>query len=273
MKKFCPLVKIVILFFVFIFTLPLFHSPALTQEFDFNRAFNDYVYNYNLYRSTHLDYITAKSEYQSYNTLTSKTKALEATRKMLQQRAKAFETYLTSLRTKLKEETGVSTYKQSLYFLKLDDEITWQKQHQSFLTTPSTIEDLIKESRKLENRYPSTSVINYQALGVVLEGKEIYLREEVEELIDLVEKKINEIKASGEDTQIMERWLIEAKQKIVLSQQKQAEAETILSSMEPKDTGKAKNYDQARHLFSESNQYLKEAVSFLKEIIREVKRA
>lgn len=273
MKKFCPLVKIVILFFVFIFTLPLFHSPALTQEFVFNRAFNDYVYNYNLYRSTHLGYITAKSEYQSYNTLTSKTKALEATRKMLLQRAKAFETYLTSLRMKLKEETGVSTYKQSLYFLKLDDEVTWLKQHQSFLTTPSTIEDLIKESRKLENRYPSTSVINYQALGVVLEGKEIYLREEVEELIDLVEKKINEIKASGEDTQIMERWLIEAKQKIVLSQQKQAEAETILSSMEPKDTGKAKDYDQARHLLTESNQYLKEAVSFLKEIIREVKRA
>lgn len=266
MKKILP---------AFLLILLIFCSFNLVnaQEFDFSRAFNDYIYNYNLYRSTHLDYVTAKSEYQTYGTLTSKTEALEATRKMLLQRAKAFETYLTAIRMKLKEETGVSTYKQSLYFLKLDDEVTWLKQHQSFLTTPSTIEDLLEESRKLENRYPNTSVINYQALGVILEGKENYLRGEVEVLIDLVDSKINEIKASGEDTQIMERWLIEAKQKIVLSQQKQAEADTLLSSMEPKDTGKAKDYDQARHLFAESNQYLKEAVSFLKEIIREVKRA
>ena len=266
MKKILP---------VFLLSLSFFFSLHLVkaQDFDFDRAFNDYVYNYNLYRSTHLDYVTTKSEYQTYGTLTSKTKALEATRKMLLQRAKAFETYLTALRMKLKEETGVNTYKQSLYFLKLDDEVTWLKQHQSLLTTPSTIEDLLEESRKLENRYPHTSVINYQALGVILEGKENTLRSETEELIDLVESKINEIKASGEDTQIMERWLIEAKQKVVLSQQKQTEAETLLSSMEPKNTSKAKDYDQARHLLTESNQYLKEAISFLKEIIREVKRA
>ena len=260
---------------LFLFTLLLFYSFTLVnaQEFDFNRAFNDYIYNYNLYRSTHLDYVTKKSEYQTYDTLTSKTQALEAARKMLLQRDKALETYFTTLRMKLKEETGIESYKQNLYFLKLDDEVTWLKNHQSLLSSPSTIEDLIKESRRLETRFPNIQIINYQTLGVVLEGKEIYLKDEVQELIDLVEKKIIEIRESGEDTQILERWLIEAKQKKTLSEQKQAEAIGILSTMEPRDTDKSKKYDQTRHLMGESNQYLKEAISFLKEIIREVKRA
>jgi hypothetical protein len=267
--------KLLALLFLSLITYHLSLQTSFSQEgtFDYNRAFNDYVYNYNLYRSTHLDYITKKSEYQTYGTLTSETEALEATREMLLQRDKAFEAYLTALRMKILEETGVSTYKQNLYFVKLDDEVTWLKNHQSFLTTPSTIEDLIKESRKLENRYPSVQVVNYQALGVVLEGKESRLRVEVGELIDLVDKKVKEIRDSGEDTQILERWLIEAKQKVTFSEQKQAEAIAILTAIEPRDTGKAKKYDTTRHLMEESNQYLKETISFIKEIMREIKRA
>jgi hypothetical protein len=257
---------------LFLFTLLLFYSPALAQDFDYNRAFNDYIYNYNLYRSTHLEYVTKKSGYQTYGTLTSQTEALEATRKMLLQRDKAFETYLTAIRMKLKEETGVESYKQNLYFLKLDDEVAWLKNHQSLLSSPSTIEDLIKESSRLETRFPDVQIINYQALGVILEGKEIGLREEIKQLIYLTEKKIVEIRDSGEETQVLERWLLEAKQKVVLSEQKQAEATTLLSGIKPRDTDKLTKYDQARRLFEESNQYLKEAISFLKEIIREVKR-
>ncbi len=256
----------------FAYLLSLQTSFSQEGTFDYNRAFNDYIYNYNLYRSTHLDYVTKKSGYQTYGTLTSKTQALEVTRKMLLQRDMALETYFTALRMKLKEETGIESYKQNLYFLKLDDEVTWLKNHQSLLSSPSTIEDLIKESRRLETRFPNAQVINYQALGVVLEGKEISLRGEIQPVIDLAEKKIVEIRDSGEDTQVLERWLLEAKQKVVLSEQKQAEAVAMLSAIEPRDTDKSTKYDQSRHLLEESNQYLKEAISFLKEIIREVKR-
>jgi len=251
------------------FAIPL---QAIAQDFDFNRAFNDYVYNYNLYRSAHLEYITAKSEYQTYNTLTSQTKALEATRKLLQQRDEALKTYLTALRMKLKEETGIIGYKQNLYFVKLDDEVAWTTEHQSLLTSPSTIEDLLEESEKMENRYPTTAVISYQTLGTILEGKENTLRDEVNNLVKLTEEKINEIRANNEDTATLERWLIEAKQKITLSEQKQTQALAVINSIEAKDKDKSEKYDQAKLLFEESNQYLKEAISFLKEIMREVKR-
>jgi len=264
-----------ICFLVIFFSIAILlncYIATFAQDFDFNRSFNDYIYNYNLYRSAHLEYITAKSEFQTYNTLTSQTKALEATRKLLQQRDEALKTYLTALRMKLKEETGITSYKQNLYFVKLDDEVAWISQHQSLLTSPSTIEDLLEQSEKMENRYPTTTVISYQTLGTILEGKENSLRDKVNNLVKLTEEKINEIRANNEDTTIVERWLIEAKQKMTLSEQKQSQAIAVINTIEAKDSDKAEKYDQAKLLFEESNQYLKEAISFLKEIIREVKR-
>ncbi len=267
-----PVIFIPIIFTSFVIISLLSYSVVFSQDFDYNRAFDDYVYNYNLYRSNHLDYISTKSEYQTYGTLTAKTQALEAMRALLKQRDEVIKTYLTALRMKLKEETGVETYRQNLYFVKLDDEITWLKENQSFVSTPSTIEDLNDLSEKLENRFPYTLVIAYQTLGTINEGKLNRLREKVNQEITATEEKIEEIRSYGEEEPTIERWLIEAKQKVVLSNEKQREAMAIINSLEPSSRDKASKYDQARHLFEESNQYLKESVSYLKEIIREIKR-
>lgn len=252
---------------------PFLHPPSHAQSFDYERAYNDYVYNYNLYRSAHLDYVAAKSEYHTYGTLTAKTKAIQATRKLLHQRAEALKTYLTALRMKLHEETGITSYKQNLYFIKLDDEVAWLTQHQSNLTTPSTIEDLLDESKKLEGRYPQIQVISYQTLETILEGRENSLRDETNQLIEATDQKIEEIRSSGEDTTTLERWSIEAQQKVNLSEEKQSQATYTLGSIDSRYSEIANRYNKARQLLEESNQYLKEAVTFLKEIIREIKRA
>ena len=248
-------------------------KSSLSQDFDYSRAYNDYVYNYNLYRSAHLDYVAAKTEYHTYGTLTAKTKAIQTTRKLLHQRAEALKTYLTALRMKLHEETGITSYKQNLYFIKLDDEVAWLSQHQSNLTTPSTVEDLLAESKRLEDRYPQILIISYQTLGAVLEGRQDFLRDDVNQLIETTGQKIEEIRNSGEDTTTLERWLIEAKQKVTLSEEKQSQAVNVLGAIDPWSREMSNSFNQARHLLEESNQYLKEGVTFLKEIIREIKRA
>ncbi|MFZ5366344.1 MAG: hypothetical protein ACOZBZ_03535 [Patescibacteria group bacterium] len=247
------------------------YIATYAQDFDFNRAFQDYTYNYNLYRSAHLEYISAKSEYLTYKTLTAQTKALEKTKNMLLNRAETLKTYLTALRMKLKETTGILNYQQNIYYLKLDNEVSWLATHKNSLPSAGTLEDLVKISQEAENRYPSIEILAYQTLGQVLLGKENSLREKINEQISKTQDKINQIKETGEDTTILERWLIQAKEKIKRSEEKEKEGQDLLSGLKPTDTSKQESWNKAQKAFEEENQYLKEAVSFLKEIIREIK--
>src|SRR4030042_6530513 len=92
MKK---ILTICIFLFSFLFLVP---SPAIkaqdNQEFNFDRAYQDYLFTYNQYRQAHNEYVTAREQYLNYKTLTSKTLALEQTLKMLQERDNTIRTYL-----------------------------------------------------------------------------------------------------------------------------------------------------------------------------------
>ena len=224
--------------FLLTFLLLLLPFTVNAQDFDFNRAFQDYLYNYNLYRSSHLEYVSAKSEYLTYKTLTAQTKALEATKKMLLARAETLKTYLTALRLKLKETTGILNYQQNMYYLKLDNEVTWIGTHKNSLPSAGTLEDLVKISQEAEKRYPTMEILAYQTLGTVMTGKEITLRDKINEQISKTEGKINQIKETGEDTTTLERWLIQAKEKIKRSEEKEKEAQNLLSGIKTTDKNK-----------------------------------
>jgi len=256
-----------------LFTLLLFYSFTLThaQTFDYNRAYQDYLYSFNLYRTSHTNYVTAKSEYLAYKTLTSETRAIEATRETLKTRSEALRTYLTALRMKLAETTGILDYQQNLQYLKLDNETAWLDSHQDSLSSPGSLGDLTKQSSQLEKRYPNTELLAYQTLGTILSGKENSLREKVSAQIDAAGEQLTKMKEEGENVDTFERWVLEARKKVTLSEEKQTEAEKIISSIKDSDNEKRKKFNQAQFTYEEANQYLKEAVSFLSEIIRGIK--
>jgi len=259
-----------------IFTLLLFYSFTLVnaQEFDFNRAYQDYLYTYGQYHTAHKDYLAARSAWLTYKTLTAKTEAMTETLKMLQLRDEAVRTYLTALRLKLAETTGISNYEQTVLYLKLDNEISWYLNHRDTLPSAGTLEDLVKSSSEAEKQYGKTEVLAYQTLGTILAGKEEALRDRLKEEIGKLNDKIAEIRQRGDkETATLERWILEAENKLTRSQEKQFEAQQKLAKLKVGDRNKQKKYNEARSLFRESHQYLKEAHSYLKELIREVKRA
>lgn len=253
---------------------PILISPIFAQEFDFPRAYQDYLYTYNQYRPAHQNYIAARSAYLTYKTLTAKTEAMSKTLKMLQLRDEAIRTYLTALRLKLAETTGISNYEQTVLYLKLDSEVNWYFKHRDALPSAGTLEDLVKSSAEAEDQFKKTEVLAYQALGTILSGKEEALRDRIREEIRKINDKLAEIRQRGDkDTAVLERWTLEAENKLTRSQEKQYEAQQKLAKLKPTDRDKQKKYNEARSLFRESHQYLKEANSYLKELVREVKRA
>lgn len=264
---------IIVTFILLLFYSSIFiNAQEISPVFNFNRAYQDYLYTYNQYRDAHNEYVSAKEQYLTYKTLTAKTLALEQTLNMLQKRDETIRTYLTALRMKMAETTGISNYKQNTLYLKLDADVAWYEEHQNKLPSAATLEDLVKSSKEAEDRHGKTQVLAYQALGIILEGKENNLRSQVDQQVQVIKDKISQIRKKGDkNTTTAERWLLEAENKITRAQEKLDEAMKILDSMKPTDRDKAGDYNQAQKLFEESHLYLKEGNSYLKELIREIK--
>lgn len=245
--------------------------PCYAQESDFNRAYQDYLYTYNQYRESHNQYITAVNQYLTYKTLTAKNKALIATREMLKARSEVLGTYLAALKLNLKETTELIGYQANVLYLKLDNEVGWLSGHHNSLSSPATIEDLLKVSEEFEKRYPQTEVIIHRTIGEIINHKENDLYKRTRQLILETEEKILEIKRKeGEKALVWERWLLEAKNKTVRSLEKSKQARKILSTLKPGEKI-SQNFHQAQFALKESNQYLEEAVFYLKEIIQKIK--
>lgn len=244
------------------------------EEFNFSRAYSDYIYNYNLYRQNHTDYLVAKEAFLKYNTLTSKTEALEKTRTMLKNQDEVIKTYLTALRMKLAETSGISNYEQNVLYLKLDSEVVWFTKHQQDLNSAGTLEDLTDSANEGQQQYQKTEVLIYQTLGAILASKEMALREKISQKIKSLKEKTGEIRLNGDkNTAVAERWLLEAENRLTRSQEKQFAAQQILSKIKDRDKNKMTSYNQAQFMMEESHQYLKEANGYLKEVLKEIKSA
>ena len=267
MKKYLPVFLSLLLFL-------LLASQLNAQEFNFNKAYDDYLYNYNQYRQANTEYISAKQAHSSYQTLTSKEKAMEKTSNLLKNEDEVIKTYLTALRLKLAETTGISNYEQNVIYLKLDNEVIWYQNHQSKLSSAGSLEDLVKSGEEMKQRYQETQILAYQTLGAILAGKQNYQRQQINQQIQLLKEKIGVIRQTGDkQTATVERWLLEAENRLTRSQEKEFEAQQLLTKMKNSDRDKNKIYNQAQSQIEESHQYLKEANRYLREIIREVKSA
>jgi len=262
--------------FLFLFLIFIFPFYTFAQEFNFNRAFSDYLYNLNLYRQAYQEYIPARESYLRYKTLNSKTTALEKTLKMVQLRDETMRTYLIAIKMKMAEISGISPSEQGLFNLKLDNEANWYLAHKEELSSAGTLEDLIDLAHKAEERYyQETEVLMYQALHKILLGKETTLKEKIISQIEAIRERLKEIKANGDkDVFLPERWLLETENRLLRFEEKIFSSKEAINRIgEPTLKDKAQIYKEAQLNLEEAHQYLKEANRYLKEVIREVKTA
>ena len=200
--------------------------------------------------------------------------ALEKTRQMLKNQDEVVKTYLTALRLKLAETSGISDYEQNVLYLKLDSEVSWFAKHQEKVNSAGSLDDLVESASDGQKEYQETEILIYETLGAILASKETGLREEINQKIRELKDKVGEIRLKGDkNTALAERWLLEAENRLTRSQEKQFAAQQILSKIKASDSNKAEDYNQAQFAFEESHQYLKDANSYLKEVLREIKSA
>lgn len=248
-------------------------NPTAAPAFDYSRAYSDYIFNMDLYNQAHNAYTLAVAQYTQSQTLESKENARVSTYKMLTKRDEAVKTYLTAVRMKLFENSGMSNTEKQGFLTRIDAEVGWWTSHETRIPSAGTLEDLSADSQDAKSHYNSITVpLVYQSLIAGVGGSLDSIRSQQSSEVSALNSKISEIRANNDkDTSGIERSLLDIQNKISRAQGKESEARSVINAIKATDTSKEGDYSDAQSLMQDAYSYLKDANQNLTEIIRQIK--
>lgn len=230
---------------------------------DFEQAYQDYLYQYDQYRTSLTNFLMAKNRYLTYKTLVSQSEALTATKNLLETRDMVISTYLKMLIEKNPQES---------FNKLLGDDISFFSDHETKIPEVGSLEDAVGISKLVEEHYPRTEVLARQVIASLLLSKVRAFEERLSTLETGFEEKINFLKTQGKDVATLERWLLATYNKRLLARDKLDEAFYLANKLTPKkSTQISEEFGKIQVTIFEANQYLKEAAAYLKEIKEELK--
>lgn len=238
------------------------------------RAYQDYLYQFDLYRQKYRDFTIAKNEYEKFGSLTSQTTALTNTSAMLTQRDQLLRAYLLLLSEKLNEDRGLGNTQKSSYRTLINNEIGFLNQHSSLVPSASSLADANVISRKLEDHYVVLQgSIRQTIIGVSL-GQLAALAQQFDTALSEVKTLVttNRDSFSPQKQATIDRWLLQIQNVRSIYQQK-------IDSIAGKNTQpKGGNIDSLDYLFGElkqelgqAKQYLADGNGFIGELIEAIR--
>jgi len=269
--------KLLLAIFLFFVSFVLVPENVHAQEeapFDYLRAYQDYVFTVDVYNGAHSEYLLAKAQYEQAGTLVAQTRAREATVKMLVARDDVVITYMTAVRMKVIEAQGVSDITKNGLYSRIDAETNWFKDHKGRISSAGSLADLEEDSTEAADRFMLTEQVAYEALASVPIGTLSTLRAETNSILSAIRAKITQVGAEGKNMAVAERWAFEVENKITRSLDKEIEAQGKVPELsgERRNSGADRRqiFDGIIFKLEESRQFLRDALGFMKEIMREI---
>jgi hypothetical protein len=261
-----------LLLLIFIFNLLIIVPPA---KADFNSLNQEYTQNLSDNNAALNDYKIAKNTYETYYTLSALTQVLEKSKTYMQTRDNLIIKHFNLLNAKLDMTEMSAEQKDSLKGIS-DSEITFFENHLTLIQSISTINDINTISGKAESEIKNANIKSKQILGNILVGKVNSLLIPYATLMQDTEKEIGDLKSRNLKPQTtidkLERWLVEVKNKKILTENNIAQNLSDLSNL-GKNSGQDidKQFDVIRINIIQSQLYLKEGTNFISEILDEIK--
>ncbi|OHD25944.1 MAG: hypothetical protein A2Y38_05705 [Spirochaetes bacterium GWB1_59_5] len=247
---------------------------ALPVKASSQQAYQDYLYQLDVYRQTHTDFQVAKNEYEKFQSLTSESTALAKTITMLGARDMLLKSYLFLLNEKLNEDRGLSQTEKQLYQTVIGSEVKFLAEHAGRIPSIGSLEDATVVSRELESHY----IVLHASLrrtiaGLVLGNLAIQSRQ-FDSIVASAKALVGANRgAFALDKQaIMDRWMLQIDNKRSLYQQKI----NAITSANTKLTGNSlddidRNFTKILKDAGEAKQYLIEGTSYMGELITALK--
>jgi hypothetical protein len=274
-KKFCIAFGLILLVVLGIVESKVY-SQGPTQ---YDKFYQEYSLKVEEYRRNREEYILARSQYLKFKTLTSQNTAKEKTIIFLQARDEVLVSYIKTVIERIKEVQGIPDATRDAIITRLNDEATWFSDHKERVTGAGSLEDLVSDSDEAKKRHEDIEPLLYEALAVLSSGKVNRYRERLDDTFISVKGKVNEIREEVKPEyqfetrklEVIDRWIFDTEGRITRSQEKLLEADGLTSEFPTSKSRGITNYDGVLTVLGESQQYLKEASLFIREILREIK--
>ncbi|CAN5336418.1 hypothetical protein BH10PAT1_BH10PAT1_0620 [soil metagenome] len=242
---------------------------------DYATSYQSYIDTTGNYQSAYNGYLTARASYFASGNLDSEDKARAATLKMLQSRNNVVVSYLNAVNAKVQATLGLDDGDKSSLQNQINTENSWYTAHTTKLNSAGSLQDLVSDSDEAKSQFQnSTQITIYQNLIAMGVANNSYIRGEIVNEINTLQLKIDEIKSNQDkDTSVVERSLVDVKNKISRSQDKDNLAKNLVGSIKPQNSQGNNDFTDAQSYLADSNSYLKEANQGLLQIIIELKSA
>lgn len=253
--------------FLVLLGLPVLLTPVRASS---QQAYQDYLYQFDLYRQTNTDFQVAKNEYLKFKSLTSQATALDKTKLMLSQRDELLRAYLFLLNEKLNEDRGLAATEKQLYQSLITNEVTFLNAHKDRMASIGSLEDTVTVSRELESHYMILYASMRQTIIGIIVGTLSVQAQRFDTTNNAAQAVVNSSRGAftPQKQATMDRWLLQIANKRSLYQQKIESIRTASNQL------KGNYQDEIDRTFqtmqkdaSEAKQYLIEATSNLGELV------
>lgn len=260
--------------FSFILSLLLICNFRLRAHADFASQKTEFTQKLEEYNSSYSDFQIAKNSYETYQTLSSLTQALDKSKIYLAKRDELIIKHFQLLVAKINETDFKDENSKVSLIQKATDEISFFESHVNLIPAIATINDVTTSAGNAEGEIPLSNIRSKQILGEILIEKVRLIILDYDANTKNLAQQISEIKSKSEKpktiTDKWERWLVEINNKRVLSENNLTEASNELSILK-KDEDFGKKFDKIRINIVQGNLYLKEGTNFMEEILEEMK--
>jgi len=282
MRRFLLLITTLFIVFSLGFRVatPIYSQEEVSEEY--KAMFAEYVKVIDTYNKSRELFVLKRSQYMSFKTLKSETEAYEATLAMLKARDDLYIMYIRVLTVRLNDAVGVSQERKDAIKVRLGNEVVWYEDHKNSLPSAGTLEDLVQDSNNARAHRQIADALFFETLVYISDGRVSDFNKRTQTALSDIKTKVSQIKAetrpeyvfNNDKLALIDRWIFESENRIVRSELKWQEAQADTSDLvkEGNYDSMLSTYNQIISEYSESQLYLKEANSYLGEVIVEMKR-
>ena len=252
---------------VILFSLCLFLYPP-TVSATSQQAYQDYQYQFSVYRQRLSDYQVALNQYKQFKSLASQQDVLEKVKLHIAQRGNVAKTYFLFLNEKITENPGMLASEKQTYRAILTNQIAFIDQHLVLAPSIASLDDAQDVSEKFETNYEIMQSAYRQIISALELGYLNYFSKQFDDAATHAQALISASRtdSSPQKQGILDRWLLALSNKHSLFQQT---ANNIRATI-PKITGDVQQqeriFQQLQGTVNAARQDLVESAAYLKEL-------
>ena len=266
MKKTALIITLILAFLVF-------PGTSFAQNLTSERAYEDYQYNLTIYKNANSDFVNARNAYLANKTLSLKEAARQKLVVMLSARDQLMAVYLTTIRTKISELSGLSPEDKNNIFGKIDPEVNFYTNHKAGYSNTDTLETLQNKNAESQTQYENTTtLLVHEALFDISLGQLAGLRIAHEEVFTTLTSLIDAGVATGKLTRDpFVRWLTDIETTERTLKENEATAKTQIVKIYEETYSFEGGYDRAIETLENSLGPIAQLNRFLTEVLNYIK--